>query len=201
MKTEDFERLKAVCEKEGFEVGIDPFFNHLFKVKKKDIWDGVEYFSFNGFHNKIMNSETDELLYNSKGDSFWKDESKPSTESAYVEQLKKEAFDRFGEIKEGDRFINTKDSEVGVDYCWGEFEYDKTRDLLVYGGCYLYQQGKWATKVKERVKVSSHVIECLRQYINTELSYNQIEHLKGNGTKAKAEFLAQQLEKYLNDEV
>jgi hypothetical protein len=94
MKQEDFERLKTVCEKEGFEIAklLSPgnVEMDVFAIaNKKDIWEGVEFVESN-FSGKIyikqdVNFEMLRLF-------------KPSTESAYVDQLKKEAFKRYGEI-------------------------------------------------------------------------------------------------------
>jgi hypothetical protein len=80
----------------------------------------------------------------------------PSTESAYIDQLKKEAFKRFGEIKEGDRFdcsifceLNITPSTIQKSFNQG-FEYIKDRlgeECLLFNSSIIYSNGKWAKKI------------------------------------------------------
>lgn len=173
----DFEKLKRICEESGFElVNESPKENDKFYVvRKKDEWEGV------GFAKALLSHFNDDLnvseytagrIYRvksikehrvftdfddkgSRTNGWDKKNFQPSTESEYVEQLKKEAFDRFGEIKEGDRF---KRDYISVS--WGceevigksptggfEFYYDKNSDILYKGNLAIYKQGKWAEKI------------------------------------------------------
>lgn len=212
MKKEDFERLKAVCEKEGFEcfepsnIQDEPIF--LIR-KKKDIWDGVEFSEYihspmkNLSHFKIVRSD-EQWLYMSDGSELFKHNCKPSTEQAYIEQLKKEAHERFGEIQGGDRFDFTevgfpsdKSRAVKIGYSNEKWEYDKELDRLYLHGFSIYQQGKWATRVKERVEVEYEMASTSgKNYLN--LSYKVSRDIKGKEITEIALFLASQLEAYLN---
>lgn len=106
MKKEDFERLKTVCQKEGFELrnpdymDIDKFF---VIAKKKDIWEGVEFVQsisptsscttqWKTYKVKQITERSVWIEINDHGStttSFLKEKCKPSTESAYVDQFNK----------------------------------------------------------------------------------------------------------------
>lgn len=184
MKTEDFERLKAVCEKEGYI--LEPHNDRYFIITPKDIWDGVE-FVLDTFNGNIL--RVDSLKLKPSPMVF-----KASTESDYTDQLKKEAFERFGEIKEGDRFDLTPISPNSSDN-WAtypnkpDFEYTKDIDRLLAKGITIYQSGKWATRVKERVRVDPKSADSIRKALHKgfDTDYNEFR-----------EFLASQLEEYLN---
>ena len=160
MKTEDFERLKKLCDENGFELVTEsPDENDkFFVVKKKDIWGGVEFVEHinSGKIFRPMSIRSFIIDLNEEI-GFKKTDCKPSTEQAYIEQLKKDAFKMFGEIKEGDRFDRTN-----IDKNWEpiwhvsslDLNYDKELDRLYIGNLAIYQQGKWAERVKERVWVS-----------------------------------------------
>lgn len=124
---------------------------------------------------------------------------KPSTESAYIEQLKREAFERYGEIKDGDKFqfygkgfhsIKLSDNP--------DLDYFKEFDELSLWGFPLYKQGKWAKKQDKRVEVAfDYSAKDLDGY-----SYKfTIENFKSLNHKDIGEHLASQLEKYLNNEI
>lgn len=221
MKQSDFDRLKAVCEKEGFELCYEwpTDGDNLFVVQKaKDIWEGVE------FAECVLNSESytigktykinPEFLPSIKTyqDDFGRENGmassyfKPSTESAYIEQLKEEAFKRFGEIKHGDRFdrnwetINEKYYGVGVigEYVEDGFNYRKSNDALMFRGTTIYLKGNWATRVKERVKVNCS--DIIANQINTRTDFMfSITTRCINEVDFKS-FLASKLEEYLNKE-
>ena len=214
MKTEDFERLKEICEKEGFKVLNESVNDNdkFYVVVKKDPWGGVEFAECISV-DKIGDCVTKSKIYkieifdnelhlvddSEERDSFirFHENFQPSTQQAYIEQLKKESFKRFGEIKEGDRFENPnggKDKRVNDPY----WSYNKRYDWLYYGGCMLYKQGKWAERVKEMIKVT---------YIDWEYADNKMEvnfSFKINDWKTVkdkddvGDFLAKQLEEYLN---
>ena len=204
MKKEDFERLKAVCEKEGFELQ-DYREGNLVYVKKKDIWDGVEFaecvlnsesytvgkiYKINpSFLPSIMTYQDDFGRENGNGKIYFN----PSTESAYIDQLKKEAFERFGEIKEGDRFDRTWACKYWpnpaiIDGTKRGFSYQKDYDQLSFNGSVIYESGKWATKLKLRIEVLP-TRESLVGAIDTAFEKDRDGFSK---------FLANQLEAYLN---
>lgn len=226
MNKEDFERLKAVCEKEGFELlkslpDKDTNF-HILAVSKKDIWDGVEFAICQEVDSTIRKIiKTDDkyggpTLHFSNGDDFIRSYCKPSTESAYIEQLKKEAHERFGDIKEG---VVIDNSMINSDYpkeskIYGNnFYYEKEEDRLLVGSkdirtC-IYQQGKWATRMKERVEVEFGWTEKKIALMKTPVALFTNKSTKKSIFDGKTSneicdiftFLAKQLEKYLNGEV
>lgn len=215
MKTEDFERLKAICEKEGFELVTEsPKDNDkFFVVKKKDPWDGVEFVKVAKIH-KVYRIDGDKIYFaNNRGETWaLKENCTQSTEEAYVKQLKKEAFERFGEIKGWDRFIDaySKD-QLRVTHSLSGFVYSKDLDSLCIGGVIIYYKGKWAERVKERVKVEGIHSGGSNQYDSeSEWKYYFSFHLKNfdidyHGAEKMYNkvlpFLAEQLEKYLNNEL
>jgi hypothetical protein len=222
MKQDDFERLKSVCEKEGFEISTyreSDDNGTLIHIKPKDIWEGVEFaecvdIACDTPELKMGRLYKIKLIYGNYVQligldfSFGKQLFKPSTESAYVDQLKKEAFERFGEINEGDRFDRTS-----VNPIWGNKElaklidgifylqYDKILDRLFYGNLCVYEKGKWATKLPKKVKVEfsdfNFGVETGRiPLVEFNFRMNPIGDLNKAG-----KFLASQLEKYLNNEI
>lgn len=217
MKKEDLNRLKSVCEKEGFEL-LNPNYedNDKFFViaKKKYIWEGVhfgkvaeDYSNGDYIAGKIYPVTGRDgnyiiTLFDEEGDSdngLPGERITPSTEEAYFEQLKAEAFKRFGEIKIGNRFtsvrvngsINTIDNGDG-------FRYFRGSDILIFNGWAIYESGKWAEKVKDRIKV-----EVKSGSISTDLIKLELK-ITGSERKPMYEahsFIRKQLEKYLNDEI
>lgn len=221
MKT-DFEKLKKLCDENGFQLITEsPDENDkFFVVKKKDEWEGVEFIHATDTGNiyKIVSNDYENFSYylrhcNKDGELkfFTKNVFKPSTEQAYVEQLKKEAFERFGEIKAGDRFIEaggetwavrSKFKECGNQ----EWDYRKESDVLFHYAVLIYKQGKWAERVKERITVEfeevtgswdNYYLVCFDFTLN-----KKFDDLDKNGLLEKAgEYLKEQLEKYLNNEI
>ena len=193
MKQEDFERLKAVCEKEGFELQ-DYREGNLVYVKKKDIWEGVEFAEWlDGKICRCEKSTSERFMFLPGFANVAKHDLKPSTESAYVDQLKKEAFERLGEIKAGFTFMDD-DSGGFIRTCnkgMDNWHYSKDKDALFALGARIYQSGKWATRVKERIEVFP-TRESLVGAIDTAFEKDRDGFSK---------FLANQLEKYLNGEI
>ncbi len=178
MKKQDIEELKAFCDEKGIEM-IPTSDKDVWEFKSKDIWEGVEFaecIDDTDIGNDVTIGKVykcsvydDELhLIDDTGeeDGFirYDENFKPSTESAYVEQLKSKAHELYGEIKDGDIFdaseLGYKDTNI-VDFMPEKgykegFDYEKQGDRLYYSNVLIYQQGKWAKKVGEepiRVKV------------------------------------------------
>lgn len=196
MKTEDFERLKKLCDENGFELVTEsPKDNDkFFVVKKKDIWEGVEFFmDAEGTVRKIKDETERKVLH-----LFEK--CKQSTEQAYVEQLKKESFERFGEIESGNFFNLSKMHTDWVKrmpihfsvYEKDSFDYDKKTDTLYFSGVPIYSEGKWAERVNERISIRWE--ECDGNYI--KFSYSGSVNLIPRMNELSA-----LLEKYLNNEI
>ena len=212
MKHEDFERLKAVCEKEGFT--IESYSGGKTAIiKVNNIWEGVEFAEYIGtkglsnFQKSIIYkiseiSPTSFIELNNDFERYINDRFKPSTESAYVEQLKKEAFERFGEIKDGDRFkIEGSNFNGVIDSYFKDWNYSSFGDYLVHRGVRIYDSGKWATKLPKRVEVDFKSVNvdsniCGIPLIEFHFRMNPVEDFFEVG-----KFLAQQLEKYLNGEI
>lgn len=203
MKTEDFERLKAVCEKEGFT--IESYSGGKTAIiGVKDPWEGVEFFEALDRVYKLNGSCHNYFLH-TYDKSIRIDLCKPSTEQAYVEQLKKEAFEKFGEIKEGNRFIGA-DSKKSRVFKNPSFYYWKSTDHLNFGGVPLYIKGKWAERVKERIEVEGiHSSGWGKNSLEWEYDFEfKISDLRKDAEEMHTKvlpFLASQLEKYLNNEI
>ena len=203
MKTEDFERLKKLCDENGFELVTEsPKDNDkFFVVKKKDKWGGVEFVEvLSADIRQISEIEVDhngrKRIWNTTGRWAFDYECKPSTEQAYIEQLKKEAFERFGEIKDGDWFdcssigyrskcsISLKARPV--------WSYDKKRDELELNGFSFYKQGKWAERVKERISI---------RWEGCDGNYIKFSYYGSINLIPRMNELSALLEKYLNNEI
>lgn len=195
MKQTDFDRLKAVCEKEGFEIlnlTHDDNEKYVLVKKQKDIWEGVEFYRSKWSKSIYNINRIDLKLREGIKLMDWE----PSTESAYIEQLKAECFKRFGEIKEGDRFDRSligygKDSINFMPNRGYEkgFDYSKESDTLYFDNLLIYESGKWATRVKERVKVVGAEINKQKM---TFYYTGKIDEMIGN--------ISIKLEEYLNKE-
>ena len=195
----------------------------FFKVSKKNPWEGVEFAEFiddstslsftGGKVYKILTSIDNEFCFiddygRINGFApFNKEYFKPSTEKAYVDQLKKQAFERFGEIKMGDRFeLNGSISQI-TDLGITSWIYRKETDAFGKNGVVLYQNGKWAERVKERIEVTgitSNGYELLNKR-SWEYAFRfLLSHKEKDAKEMHGEvlpFLAKQLEKYLNGEI
>lgn len=216
MTEQEIEKLR---EKLGSDYSVKRM-NGAITVELVDIWKGVEFaeciddtgigddFTIGKVYKfSVYNDELH--LINDKGEEDgiigYDENFKPSTEAAYVEQLKAKAKELYGEIKDGDRFdasmfgssnnvsINIKDYLI--------WSYSKGCDLLTLGGFRLYQQGKWAKKI-ERVRVVPSEIhypkpDNLDQYVTVELRVIG-GILDAKKSKGAAEVLAKCLEDYLN---
>lgn len=215
MKQSDFDRLKSVYEKEGFDITMFNPHDTTFAITKKDIWGGVEFVIPN--HNSTLTKLPYKIVglkngfvqvhcpYSGNGNitQIQELEVNPCSESAYVEQLKKEAFERFGEIKEGDRFISESGFSTAYLRANVEWDYFKPHDQLFYYNVEVYKKGIWATRVPERVKVKWINWGWAKDLNNVNLEFS-IKHIDWTDVKDKDEvgdFLASKLEKYLNGEI
>jgi hypothetical protein len=227
---ERIEKLKKRAEKEGMKLVIEfgqevnqnwsePTFT---ATNPKDEWEGVE------FAECVLKSlsYTVGLIYpvkcktitciETKIDDFNNENSqdkmffKPSTESAYVEQLKAKAFELFGEIEEGDRFergfeaVRDKRNVFAIGdrkYTMNGFFYKKEIDTLHFNGHSIYSKGKWAKRCKEKLSVTfdgGNVSEASFFFI---LSNEAKEKLIKKGYYDAGICMSLELEKYLNDEI
>ena len=156
MTDQEIEKLR---EKLGSDYSVKRL-NGAITVELTDIWKGVEFAS-HIFDDEVyrVSEIVGDKIWNTKGTWLSKKVAKPSTESAYVEQLKAKAKELFGEIKDGDRFwIDENLGEVSMYDCEDGFSYWKEEDLLYFGNYAIYSKGKWAKKVEESIRVSfSHV--------------------------------------------
>lgn len=223
MKTEDFQKLQKLCEDNGFELVTEsPQENEKFYVvKKKDIWDGVEFcectesnselyykvgriykcsvinneLTINRCENNCLLKRIEDFCFEkNKGKGF--NTFKPSTEEAYVEQLIKEAKDRFGEIKEGDVFIDTDGDKIRLSDKT-DYRYQKENDTLWIDFVLIYEQGKWANKI-ERVEVKPEGGNIFGPHFYFVINDKGRDKLQKTGAWEACEHLAKCLEEYLN---
>lgn len=212
MKTEDFKELHEFCEKKGYQLineSLDDNTKFFVVSKKKDILEGVEFFLYESRIYKL-DYRYSHYLKDNLSRTFHADFCKPSTEQAYVTQLKKEALERFGEIKGADRFIEPDGkfwelSNVFKDSGNPQWDYLKIDDTLCYYSLVIYSKGKWAERVNERVKVYIESYEAESKKPNPEWNPNATfrfisrQEIKLDGNVGQ--FLAKQLEKYLNNKL
>ena len=221
MKNKDFERLKEICEREGFEIEISSPWDQTYRIFKKDPWDGVYFveaiesikdqftkgkiYKVKTIDSKSIDVELDDSGSTKNG--WVKNLLKPSTEQAYIEQLKKEAFERFGLIKVGDEFKaewnNVKANTIAKEYDPDKWTYDSSNDRLFLakmgdGGAIIYQQGEWAERVKEMIKVTYIDWECAdnKMEVNFSFKINNWKTVKDKDDVG--DFLSQKLENHLN---
>lgn len=216
MTDQEIEKLR---EKLGSEYSVKRL-NGAITVELVDIWEGVEFSECiddsdigndvtigKVYKCKIVNDEL--YIIDDKGeeDGFirYEENFKPSTESAYVEQLRAKAKKLYGDIKNGDRFVlpwiaNGNERNIHLEGKY-DFYYYKKSDTLELHGFPLYNQGKWAKKI-ERVRVVPSEIhypkpDNLDQYVTVELRIigGLLDSTKSKGA---IDELAKCLEDYLN---
>lgn len=194
MKTEDFERLKKLCDENGFS--IESYSGGKTAIiGLKDEWEGVE-FAQHIASGKIFKPTSIRTFIIDLNEEigFKKTNCKPSTEQAYIEQLKKEAFDRFGDIREGDRFEcnNTKQiCHIG----FKDFDYYKHIDRVYAFGALIYQKGKWAKKLPQPTKVTVSDFSHFGTSVQFKMNISKWCDKKGTDI---GDYLAKCLEDYLN---
>jgi hypothetical protein len=224
MRQTDIERLKDICEKEGFQVIFPGWDENIFLINKKDHWEGVEFAEcvssgFYGFRCEIVYRRViNRNMYQT--DSVWNDfgnkgsidnnpiHFKPSTEAAYVSQLKEKAKELYGEIQDGDRFDFTdtgfpedKSRPITFHFANEVWSYKKELDRLYFRGFSLYQNGKWAKKI-ERVRVQWKDWGYLYRepaIIQFDLKLSNINWDKVENKDDIGEYLAKCLEDKLNE--
>ena len=212
MKNEDLERLIKVLD--GTDFKIENMDDVSVWVSLKDPWEGVEF----------VECTTDQALYFKRGKVYrlvpganlgrgdciytedggkgsclgiggTKKNFKPSTEDAYVEQLKAKAFELYGEIQDQDKF----EDPSGNIHTYRDFnntpnpkwDYIKDSDWLFFYSIVLYEKGQWAKKIPKRIEISD--LNCT--WIWTEESYKKVLEI---GIEVVKEHMTKQLEEYLN---
>jgi hypothetical protein len=196
MKQSDIDRLKEKLGDEYELVTQSPDENDKFFVviaKKKDPWDGVEFAEccLDGWIYKMDQLSQKVLNLNPH---------KPSTEAAYVSQLKAKANELYGEIKEGDLFESATGGEYTVKNFEGQklFDYFKRYDQLFYRNVEIYQCGQWAKKV-ERFKVDSNGGSINSQAFYFRWGQKEKEKMQDIGFVELCDYLAKCLEDKLNE--
>jgi hypothetical protein len=195
MEQSDIDRLK---EKLGDEFELvtqsreenDKFFVVI--AKKKDPWEGVEFAESTWSGNILPVNQIDDFE-NSHIIYF-----KPSTEAAYVEQLKAKAKELYGEIKEGDEFDFPPDGVYTVENGPLQWDYDKFNDCFVLNGHAMYWKGKWAKKI-ERFKVNSDGGAIDGQAFYFRWGQKEREKMQDIGFAELGDYLAKCLEAKLNE--
>ena len=198
MKKEDIDRLKEICEKEGFELKdlghADTF---VIKPGKKDPWDGVE-FAYN---------YTDKKVYRISSLIHWNNENRkfynPSTEHEYISQLITECNEKLGDFLIDGQIQNIDFSEMkggSLGDKSEKWEYRKDTDTLYYYGHPVYQQRKWAKKKPEKPTVQAEGGNINSGHFYFIMNNAAKERFRKLGCWNVNEYLASQLEKYLNKE-
>jgi hypothetical protein len=212
MKQSDIDRLKEKLGDEFELVTQSPDENDKFFVviaKKENPWEGVEFAESTWSGNILPVNQIDDFE-NSHIIYF-----KPSTEAAYVSQLKEKAKELYGEIKEGEEFErNWLEGKMDIQREIGffknqnlsfqnlSFEYIKETDTFIFAGVIIYQKGKWAKKI-ERVRVEwvdwSFTSTTDNKDIIQQFKLKNIDWYKVKNKDDIGEYLAKCLEDKLNE--
>jgi hypothetical protein len=227
MTNKDLERLIKVLDGTQFE--IENRADGYVWVSLKDLWEGVEFVEcITDQSNNFRKGKVYRLVpsKNIKGPNCIYTEDKkcaiygtastlglggtklcfnPSTEEAYVNQLKAKAFELYGDIQDLDRFEEPTsyiDTHRAVDNLVNpEWDYIKNQDELFFYSILLYKEGKWATKLPKRIDIKYDGGNASDKNFYFEYDNAATEKMINIGCPKIGEFLAKQLEKYLNDEV
>ena len=179
MTNENLERLIKVLDGTQFE--IENRADGYVWVSLKDPWEGVEFCKSKSSDSIYLVNEVDA-----------QNGYTPSTEEAYVNQLKAKAFQLYGEIKEGDRFEDLEGNDFEIYRT--VFTYSKIENRLYLSSWIIHEEGKWAKKLPKRIEVS--ILNII-----IEDNYQAFEKCKSIGKEAIFDYMSKQLEKLLNDEV
>ena len=188
MTNENLERLIKVLDGTQFE--IENRADGYVWVSLKDPWEGVEFCKSKSSDSIYLVNEVDA-----------QNGYTPSTEEAYVNQLKAKAFELYGEIKEGDRFEDLEGNDFEIYRT--VFTYSKIENRLYLSSWIIHEEGKWAKKLPKRIEVVSSCCSFENDKNNYVFNYKCKIVNADNGEDARnlGEFISDQLEKYLNDEV
>jgi hypothetical protein len=220
----EYEKLKTFCDQNGLDViNESGEFSNFFLVvnKKKDIWEGVEFVDcVDGDGSLISPRKIYKVLNNLPGEpsinirivdnklvelSINKKWFKPSTEEAYVNQLKAKAFKLYGEIKDGDFFEFPEQIKCSISLKSKDdssnWNYTKIYDTLRLHGFLLYEKDQWAKKVPKRIEVKCVKDSWYTLQNKVEVYFVLSAPLDSSFPYKGGEFLAKQLEKYLNGEI
>jgi hypothetical protein len=189
MTNENLERLIKVLDGTQFE--IENRADGYVWVSLKDPWEGVEFC-------KSKCSDSIYLVSDLK-DLDLKQGYIPSTEEAYVNQLKDKAFELYGEIKYGDRFEDWEGNDFEIYKT--VFTYSKIDNRLYLDSWIIHEEGKWAKKLPKRIEVNLVHANVYSRLFYFRYSNETTEKMINIGSPKIGEFLANQLEKLLNDEV
>jgi len=195
MNSEKLERLKKVLSGTEFEVEATSIYSAL--IPLKDIWEGVEFCKskWNDSIHPINNVSKIDI-----GERYT-----PSTEEAYVNQLKAKAFGLYGDIQDQDKFFephgNTDTYREKGNKSNPEWDYIKHDDELFFYSILLYKGGKWAKKLPKRIEVNFDGGSVSDQSFFFIYGGPAKEKLISIGYNKTGKFLAKKLEKLLNDEV
>ena len=231
MKSEDFKELQEFCEQKGYQLlneSLEDNTKFFVVSKKRDEWEGVEFaeclesqvssFTLGKIYRVNPNGngvdKCDFCIDNKNYPNGFGGRNrvffKPSNESVYKAQLEKMAFEKFGEIKLGDKFervfsaFNGRlESPFTIDEKYlheGEvgFRYNNSDDMLLFRGFAIYHQGVWATKLPERVKVEPR--DCYQEAISGDYYFGFHIRKEYGEIGVLQQFLASALEKFLNNE-
>ena len=195
MNSEKLERLKKVLSGTEFEVEATSIYSAL--IKLKDIWEGVEFCKSKWIDSIHPINNVSKIAI---GERYT-----PSTEEAYVNQLKAKAFGLYGEIQDQDGFkepdgntdtYREKGSKVNP-----KWDYVKHQDELFFYSILLYKNGQWAKKLPKRIEVNFDGGNVEAKGFYFIYDNTTTEKMINIGCPKIGEFLANQLEEYLNDEV
>ena len=221
MKSEDLERLKKLLKGTEFEIE-NTYIDYAFVAVNE--WEGVDFVECKTDRSDIFKRgkvyrlvpekdiEGKDCIYDSKniegsayGFGGTKKNFKPSTEEAYFDQLKAKAFELYGEIKDKDVFQFPEQIKCSISLKSKEdsstWNYTKICDNLWLNGFILYKKGQWAKKLPKRIEVFVKNYNWNNEKEGYVFDYSfKIRHddSAGKNVRFSGEFLAKQLEDYLN---
>lgn len=204
MKTEDFDKIKDLFNKNGFKiVNLGNNLNGIgyFAVSEMDIWEGVEFAESN-WSGRIYRIENESNFPKEKA-GF-----KPSTEQAYIDYLKAKSFKLYWEIKEGDRFDcsimgYSKDTSILLSSN-PEWDYRKISDELNFEGFAIYKAGKWAKKLppkRAEVEVRNEVLSNIDENSHIYTVSFKIENMGEKGFSYLHDYTNQVLRELLQNHI
>lgn len=202
----DLEKLRKILDEAGWELlnlKAEENDKYIVIAKPKDIWEGVEFAEITSFiEGSIRKIErvSSDFLHFTIGSHARKEICQPSTKKEYVKQLEKEALEKYGVIKEGDEFkIDTGDAKALLTANNKTPFYDSEHDCLNIRGIILYSKGLWVAKRLEKIEVKAEGGNIPNGSFAFLFNETAREKLTEKGYWNACEFLAKQLEDYLNE--
>ena len=203
MTSDEFEILKQRVGKD-YRVIMTNYPKVQVIVEKVDPFEDAKYVRerYSNIVRKVKGFDKD-WLFTTSGIGVRKSHAEIVTETIYIDYLISKSKSLFGEIENGDEFedINGIKTKTLL-YSYSSFIYNNRYDQLFYGDVILYQAGKWAKRINQKVEVllSGFNVKHYEKHTCFDPQFYIYNLYNDYDYKEIHNFLGKKLEEYLNEE-